>query len=123
MVLAQLFNNLRVDMEVIVKNYTHLNKSFGNWDTPEGKLVKNKDHYDRLMKEGNYTSYDEARDRDKYIGNKPYVASQKALDIIKSAKATKDKNGNVKLSGRTLEALREIGAIGKKIPEYMKLPQ
>lgn len=104
----------------IIKNYEHFNKSFGNWDTPHGVHVKSKDHYDRLMKEGNYTSYDQAKENDKYLGKKPYVTSKKALEIIRCAKATADKKGNVKLSDRTLDAMKEIGAIGKKTPDYMK---
>ncbi len=109
-------------MQIIVKNYEHLNKAFGNWDTPQGVYVKNKDHYDRLMKEGGYTSYDESRSQDKGFKGKPYVTSQKALDIIKAAKNSKDKKGRVNLSDRTIDAMREIGAIDKKIPDYMKMP-
>lgn len=108
--------------QIIVKNYSHINKAFPNWDTPHGKLVKNKDHYDRLMKENNMITYEESVERSKNNGNKPYVTSQKAWDIIKSAKNSKDKNGNVKLSDRTIDAMKSIGAIGKKIPDYMKLP-
>ncbi len=111
------------DPYIIVKNYEHLNKAFGNWDTPHGKHVKSKDHYDRLMKEGGYTPYDESNNQtNKRFEGKKYVTSQKAWDIIKSAKASKDSKGRVKLSDRTIDAMREIGAIDKKIPDYMKLP-
>lgn len=109
-------------MQIIVKSYSHINKSFANWDTPHGKLVKNKDHYDRLMKEGGYTAYEPGMDKIQRDG-KPYIASKKALEIIRSAKATKDRKGNVHLGERTIDAMKEIGAIGKKIPSYMQLPE
>ncbi len=104
---------------IVIKNYNHLNKSFGDWDTPEGKLVKNKDHYDRLMKENNMISYDKAMQQSKDSGLKPYVLSKNAWDIIKTAKQSKDNKGNVKLSDRTIDAMKKIGAIGKNIPKYM----
>lgn len=105
---------------IIVKNYNHVNKAFANWDTPDGKLVKSKDHYDRLVKEGGYVSYEESVEKSKNNGNKPFVPTEKALAIIKAAKMTKDSKGNVKLSDRTIDAMKEIGAIGKTIPAYMK---
>lgn len=107
---------------IIVKNYEHFNKAFGNWNTPKGVHVKNKDHYDRLMKENNMISYEESVEKSKNNGNKPYVTSDKAWDIIKAAKNSKNKKCQVKLSDRTLDAMREIGAIDKKIPDYMKIP-
>lgn len=108
---------------IIIKNYEHVNKAFGNWDTPEGKYVRNKDHYDRLMKEGNYITYEEGVERSKDNGNKPYILSKKGWDIIKAAKNSKDKKGKVNLSDKTIDAMIEIGAIKKqKVPSYMQLP-
>lgn len=110
-------------MQIIIKSYNHLNKAFPNWDTKEGVHVKSKDHYDRLIKENNMISYEESIDRSKNNGNKPYVTSDKAWAIIKAAKNCTDKNGKIKgLGDRTIKAMKEIGAIGKTIPEYMKLP-
>lgn len=103
-------------------NYNHINKAFGNWDTPEGKLVKNKDHYDRLMKENNMISYEESVDREKNKKQKEYVPSQKAKDILKAAKSGMDKKGNITLSDNTIEAMKSIGAY-QKVPDYMKVPR
>ncbi len=108
---------------IIVKHYNHLNKAFPVWDTPQGKLVKSKDHYDRLMKENNMISYEESIERSKYNGQKPLVVSQKALDLVNEAKNRKDSKGRVRLDGKFGEELVKMGAIGKKIPNYMKLPQ
>jgi len=108
---------------IIVKNYSHVNQSFGNWDTPHGKVVKNKDHYDRLMKEDNMVSYDKSNDNYKKSNRKEYVPSDKAREIIRQAKCGADRKGNIKLSDRTIDAMREIGAINKKVPSYMNIPK
>ncbi len=111
-------------MQIIVKHYNHLNKAFPKWDTPQGTLVKSKDHYDRLMKENNMITYEESVERSKNNGNKPYVTSDKAWAIIKAAKNSADKKGNIKgLGDKTIEAMKSIGAIDKKIPAYMKIPE
>lgn len=109
-------------MQIIIKNYSHINRSFGNWDTPQGKIVKNKDHYDRLMKEGNYTSYEEGVDIEKNKKLKNYKLSDKGWEIIKAAKNSKDRKGNVKLSDRTIDAMKSIGVGMQKVPSYMQLP-
>lgn len=108
---------------IIIKNYEHINKSFGNWDTPNGKHVRNKDHYDRLMKEGGFISYEQSLEINKNSKLKDYTLSKKGWDIIKSAKNSKDKKGKVNLSDRTIDAMIEMGAIKKqKVPSYMQLP-
>ena len=88
--------------------------------------IKSKDHYDRVCKERNFVSDEQCKEiaekaRKEKI--KPYKISEKSLAIINSASQRADKNGNVKLSDRTIDALIANKAIGKKIPDYMKLPQ
>lgn len=101
---------------IIIKNYEHYNRALD-------AHVKNKDHYDRLMKQGNFITYEESVERSKNNGKKPYVTSDKAWAIIKAAKNCADKNGKISgLGDKTIDAMKEIGAIGKKIPDYMKLP-
>lgn len=107
---------------IIIKNYEHVNRSFGNWDRPDGKYVKNKDHYDRLMKEGNYIPYEQALDNQKNYKMKEYVPSKKAIDIVRAAKSMKRDDGKVHFSGNLIKAMKEIGAY-KEIPSYMKLPR
>lgn len=105
---------------IIVKNYEHINRSFKNWDTPHGVHVKNKDHYDRLMKENNMIPADKQVCKD---NRKEYKLSEKAKAIIQAAKRSADKKGKVKLSDRTIDAMKEIGAIGKKLPDYAEVPK
>lgn len=63
-----------------------------------------------------------SRDKVPVVSRKDYKLSEKAQAIIQSVSATKDKKGNIKLSDRAVDAMREIGAIGKKVPDYMKPP-
>ena len=107
---------------IIVRNYAHINKAFSGWDTPHGRIVKSKDHYDRLCKEQGMISYEESVEMSKNNGKKPYVLSEKGKAIIQAAKNSKDSRGNVKLSDRTIDAMKSIGAINKNIPSYMQLP-
>lgn len=109
-------------VQIIVKNYNHFNKALPNWDTPNGVHVKNKDHYDRLCKENGMISYEQAKDQEKNKVLKSYALSEKGKSIIAAAKQSKDSRGNVKLSDKTIDAMRSIGAVGKKIPNYMQLP-
>ena len=109
-------------MQIIVKNYAHVNKSFSNWDTPNGRIVRSKDHYERLCEEQGMISYEESIERSKDNGKKPYILTEKAKAIIQAAKNSKDSRGTVKLSDKTIDAMRSIGAINKNIPSYMQLP-
>lgn len=109
-------------MQIIIKKWEHVNRSFSNWDTPNGVHVKSKDHYDRLMKESGAISYEKAQELVKNKKMKEYKISDESLEIIKSAKSHADKNGNVKLSDSAIKALIDRKAIGRKIPSYMKLP-
>lgn len=87
--------------------------------------IKNKDHYDRVCKEGGYVSDEKAHEMAE-IGRrekiKPYKISETSKAIIEHAKNSKTKDGKIKLSDRAVDALIKSKAIGKVIPDYMKLP-
>ena len=106
-------------MQIIVKqSYNHYNSSLG-------MQIKNKDHYDRVCKERGYVSYEkcqELADKGRLAKQKPYKISKESEQIIREAKLKSDKKGNVKLSDRQIDVLVKSKAIGKKIPDYMKLP-
>lgn len=103
-------------MQIIVKNWNHYNSALG-------VHVKSKDHYDSLMKKGNYISQEEQNDRCKNNGNKPFVLSKDAEDVIRAAKIKRNSKGEVKLDGKLGEKLIKMGAINKNIPSYIKLPK
>lgn len=110
-------------MQIIIKqSYAHINKAFSNWDTPQGKVVKSRDHYDRLMKEQGMVSYEEMQQRVSSKKLKEYQISKEGSSIIQAAKAGADKNGKVHLGDKVITALIKKGVIGKKIPSYMQLP-
>lgn len=113
-------------MEIIVKqSYAHINRSLSGWDTPQGRIVKNRDHYDRLCKEQGMVSFEKAEEManaSRKSKIKPYEISKDALDIIKCAKNSADSKGNVKLGGKMVQAMIDKKIIGKKVPDYMKLP-
>ena len=110
---------------IIVRNYAHVNRSLPNWDTPNGRIVRDKEHYDRLCKENNMVPFERAQEiaeKSRQAKIKPYTITKESEAIIKSAKAGADRKGNVKLGDRAIDALIKKGAIGKKIPEGFKLP-
>lgn len=112
-------------MQIIVKNYAHVNKSFSGWDTPHGKIIKSKEHYERTMKEQGMVSFEEAQElseRGRQGKMRDYKVSDESLAIIQAAKQSMDKKGNVKLGTRAIDALIKRKAIGKKVPDYMQLP-
>lgn len=110
-------------MQVINKNYEHINSSLPNWDTPKGVHVKNKDHYDRLMKENNMVSYDQMRQNCDNNGLKPFQLTDKARRILHIVQRDK-KNGKVQMTTELINRMKEIGAINRnqQIPKYMMVP-
>lgn len=108
-------------MHIIVKNYEHFNRSMGNWDTPKGKYIKSKSQYENEMAKQGLKPVEQFGQVSE-ASRKEYKLSEKARAIIESARSSKDSKGRVKLSDRTIDAMKSIGALGKKIPSYMQLP-
>lgn len=100
-----------------------LNKHFGHLEDHEyrhynsslGCFVEGKEHFKKLLARGKYIPYELAQKyAEEYDRNQPKRStklSKKAQDIINSVKLTADKKGNIKLGGRAIKALKEIGAI------------
>lgn len=109
-------------MEIIIKKYEHFNRSLPNWDTPKGKYISSERQYrEELAKAGmkEVNSFGQVNSPSR----KDYKLSKKANEIIETARNSKNSRGEVQLSGRTIEAMKEIGAINKEIPSYMRLPE
>lgn len=105
-------------MQIIVRNYSHYNRTLG-------MQITSKDHYDRVCKEGNWVSDEQAAEiAEKSRKNKikPYKISEESKAIIEHANNIKSKDGKVKLSDKAINALISKKAIGKVVPQYMKLP-
>ena len=106
-------------MQIINKNYEHINSAFPDWDTPTGRYVRSKDHYDRIMKENGFVPYDESKSRTEL---KPYVLSEKAQRLLYIIKRDK-REGKIRMTTEIVNRMKEIGAIKEtKIPAYMMIP-
>ena len=100
-----------------------LNKSFGNLEDHKYRhynrslecFVEEKEHFRQLMSTGKYIPYELAQqyaeNYDKSHPNKPMKLSDNARNIINAIKLTADRHGNIKLGGRAIKALKEMGAI------------
>lgn len=107
-------------MHIIIK------QSYNHYNTSLGMQIKNKDHYDRVCKERGMVSYEKAQelaDKGKKSKIKDYKISKESEDLIRYANNIKDSKGNIKLGDRAIKVLIDKKAIGKKIPDYMKLPE
>jgi hypothetical protein len=90
---------------------------FRGYNNSLGCFVEGKEHYKRLLKKKGLVPFDEAnrlaQEFDKTHRTPEELSlSPKAQDIISSLKLTADRNGNIRLGDRAINALREIGAIG-----------
>ena len=117
-------------MEIIVrKSYDHINRAFSRWDTPVGRRIRNKDEYDRAMKEEGMISYEEAQERaTKNKEGRAYNLSDEAKEIIRETKGMASKDGRIKLTDKPklIEKMISHGSIknpadySRYLPEHYK---
>jgi len=43
---------------IIVKQYEHFNRSLPNWDSPKGKYISSRAHYEKELAKNGYETYD-----------------------------------------------------------------
>jgi len=100
---------------IIIRNYEHYNDAMGTY-------IHSKRHYQEEMKRRGLVSYEEGcRLAEKRQSRKAkYKVSDKAHSILRQAQNSSDKNGNVKLSGRTIDAMKDLG-VKFKPTEYRGL--
>lgn len=96
---------------ISIKNYEHVNRSFKNWNTPQGRYIKNKDDYDRAMKEEGMITAEESESKVKKL--KDYNLSHDAEEIIRESR-NKIKSGGLKLSDGITQKMIDKGIIKKK---------
>ena len=77
------------------------------------KVITSQRQYDNEMKRGGYVPYEQAKERVAHNLEKQreFKISGEAIDWIKSVKDSADKDGNVKLSDRQIDKLKECGTI------------
>lgn len=102
----------------LVKNFGHLeDHQYRHYNSALGCFVEGKEHFRKLMSQGKFIPYEKAcriAEEHDCHKRKDYKISENALSIIQSVKLTKDKNGNIKLGGRAIKALEEMGVIPSK---------
>ena len=114
-------------MYIIVKGKSS-NRFHPHYNRAMGKMIHTKKDYLNGMKQGGFIPFDEARkiaEQTSKAKHKPYDRlSPKAMAIVTTVSQQRpDKKGNIKLSGRTIEAMKEIGAIkpvSDHIPKEVK---
>lgn len=100
---------------IIVKNYEHYSHAMG-------KHISSKRQYDNEMAKGGYVPYEKgqqlaeqarARNHKNYDG-----LSEKTMRFLHEVKGMADKKGNIKVSDRFVEGLKEHGVkIGREVPK------
>lgn len=105
---------------IIIKNYEHFNKALPNWNSPKGRYISSKAHYEKVLSAEGFISKDKAdviaenvrnkRNQDKYDKLSP-----QAMELLQSV--NKDKKGRIHLSGKQIDGLQKLGAT-LKIPDW-----
>lgn len=94
--------------------YTHFNRALG-------VKVEGKAHYEKLMKDGGYVSFEKGEELASKSGKnkaKPYDGlSKEATSFLREVRGMADSRGNIKISDRFVEGLKKhgvhIGSIDK----------
>ena len=103
---------------IIVRKYEHYNRAMD-------KYISSKKHYEEEMAKGGYVSYEKAeqmaelareRNKKQYNG-----LSEKTMKFLNEVKQTADRKGNIRVSDRFVEGLRDNGV--KVDCQYDKLPK
>ena len=99
---------------IIVKKYEHFNTSFKDWDSPKGKWVRSKEHYEQLMRENGMVSFEEGnrqveanknrREREYKKGLTP-----KAMDLCKEIQGMGKADGTLKAGSNLIDAMKDVG--------------
>ncbi len=94
--------------------------TFKHYNNSLGMMIYSKEHLKAEMRQRRMLPMEvceglaEEWDRkNEYKRNEGYKPSDKAMDVIKNIKCLADKDGNLKLGGRAIQALKEIGAINE----------
>ena len=107
-------------VSIIVKNYSHFNRSFRKWDSPKGRYISSRADYEKAMKEEGMIPYEQAKDIAEKIKEQreeyPNKLSPKAMSLLTSVNVKKD--GKIKLSDRQVDRLQEIG-VKVKMPDWL----
>jgi hypothetical protein len=94
-------------MKDIIKNYEHINRSFGNWDTPNGKYISSKKQYQEEMAKGGFKPYDGSGSPQQ----KKWTPSEDLHRTLHEVKNMADKKGRIDIATNTrlVEKMKSMG--------------
>ena len=106
----------------IRKTYEHFNKAFKNWDTPTGRYISSKAHYEKVMAEEGMVSDKEADKRGlhKDAKRKEYKVSRETTQLIEAVKQTKGRDGKIHPTKRQIDALKNKTKDGTAALSYAR---
>lgn len=94
---------------IIIKRYEHFNKALPNWDSPHGKYISSRAHYEKELAKGGFVPFEKA-EKMKVDTHKPYDGiSDKAMKVCLAAKSMADKKGNIRIGSRLQKGMEEVG--------------
>jgi hypothetical protein len=110
---------------IIIRNYEHFNRSLGNWDSPKGKYIRSKSHYEKELAKQGYVSFEQA-EKIKSNPHKEYNGiSAKAMEVCKAARDSADRKGNLRIGTRLQKGMESVGVsfdMSKLPKHYQDIP-
>ena len=94
---------------IIIKNYEHINSALPNWDTPTGKYIRSRSHYEQELAKAGMVSFEQA-EKNKVDPHKPYKGiSKEAMEVCNAAKDMADKKGRLRIGTRLQKGMEKVG--------------
>jgi hypothetical protein len=107
---------------IVVKNYEHFNRSLPNWDTPKGKYIRSRAHYEEECKKAGMISYERCSsicDEKQKAKDAPFSVSNETKELMVSVKSRAKKDGTVSLTGREVDYMKSKGMrFDRRLPEH-----
>ena len=98
-------------------------RKYDGYNSAMGKHITSKKHYQEEMRKGGYISYDKACQNAESVEHKrnstKLELSQKAREIIETAKLSADRKGRVRCGDRIIDAMKDVG-VGIQHPQTPK---
>ena len=104
---------------IIVKDFkAHYNSALG-------KVITSQRQYNEEIKRGGYIPYEEAQERTAKLveSRKQFKVSDEAQGWMREVKSVADGKGNVKLSDRQIQAMKDRGTMTNKENPALKAAQ
>jgi len=109
---------------IIIKKYEHVNSSLGNWDTPKGKYIKSRQHYNDVLRRQGFLPYDKACQlAEKKQSEVKWIPSKDCVDMIKAAKELGNKDGSITLGQhpKLVDAMKSKGMRFEQHPQLKEV--